>query len=127
MQKGLDEVIIELTNKTENLMANIYWDEEKVSPSKIQDHIMFEAEKELAGKTNFGFRIDEGAAELWIECGHPNDDSTTYWHILNSQAKIMGWRVLIFKCPVGYLECFETHKNIRALRLVDTQDNHPLT
>jgi hypothetical protein len=99
-------------------MANIYWGtkkEAKAPSHEIREYIMAEAEKTLGGKTNFGFRIYEGAGELWIECEDPNDDSSTYWNVLQCRPKIMGWRMLILKCPPGYLKRFEKSKNILAL------------
>lgn len=104
-------------------MANIYWSsEKKASQKEVQVHIMEKAEEFLGGKTNFGFRIDDGAAELWVECENPNSDITTYWHILDNKAKVLGWRTLIFKCPPGYLECFESQRNIRVIHLVKDEE-----
>ena len=102
-------------------MANIFWRGEKASPSDIQRHIMSKAEAVLGGKTNFAFSIDDGAAQLWIECEDPNDETTSYWSILDSEPKIMGWRTLIFKCPVGFLEAFETQKNLRVIHIAEEQ------
>lgn len=92
-------------------MANVHESDKKVSAKKIQDHIMLEAEKVLGGKTSFGFRFDSGAAELHIECEDPNKEGTTYWHIFNNDTQIKGWRLLIFRCPIGYLESFKSRKD----------------
>jgi len=104
-------------------MANIYWAEEKASAMEIQNHIMFEAEKTLGGKSTFGFCIQDGEAQLWIEHNDTDDKETGYWNILKNSPKIKGWRVLIFKCPAGYLECFEASKNIRTIRFANDKNN----
>ena len=104
-------------------MANLFWKGEKAPADVIEKYIMGKAEAALGGKTNFGFSIDDGAAHLWVECEDPNDEKSTYWSILDNKPKIMGWRTLIFKCPPGYLECFEQQKSIRVIHIVEPEIN----
>ena len=51
----------------------------------------------------YGVRFDEGDAELWIEVKDPHDESITHWDILDNQPKVLGWRVLLMRCPLNYL------------------------
>ena len=83
-------------------MANLYWSGKKAKKKELSDHLMEKASVYMEPGT-YGVRFDEGDAELWIEVEDPNDDSTTHWHILDNQPKIMGWRVLLFRCPSGYI------------------------
>ena len=83
-------------------MANLYWAGPKAKKKELSDHLMEKASAHMEPGM-YGVRFDEGVAELWIELEDPNDDSATYWHILDSQPKIMGWRVLLVRCGIGYI------------------------
>ena len=101
-------------------MANIYWNkDQKVSEKDIQEHVMAIAEKALHGKTNFGFRTSDGDAELWIETASPRSGDTTYWHIFDGCPKALGWRLMIIKCPLGYIEAFEKSRGFAEIRLIE--------
>lgn len=100
-------------------MANIYWSKDsKASEKDIQKHVMTVAEKALHGKTNFGFRIRDGDAELWIETPTPRSNDSTYWYIFDDCPKALGWRLMIIKCPLGYIEVFEKSRGFAEIRLI---------
>ena len=83
-------------------MANLFWTGPKASRKEISDHLMEKASEHLE-PGSYATRFDEGEAQLWVEVEDPNDESKKHWHILDNQPKIMGWRVLLFKCPRGFI------------------------
>ena len=83
-------------------MANLFWAGPKAKREEISAHLM-EKVSEHREPGSYAVRFDEGEAQVWIEIEDPNNNTATLWDILGSQPKIMGWRVLLFRCPPGFL------------------------
>ena len=94
-------------------MSDIRYDYgQTASVEEIRNYVMGKAKIALGRKTNFGFRARDGDAELWVETDNPNTTTSVYWHIFDNKSRVMGWRLMIFKCPIGYIEVFKKSRGI---------------
>ena len=85
-------------------MANIYWTGPKAKKDELVKHIMDLGNKRLPDFTHYGVRFDEGLCEIWIECEDPNEGDYDFWQYFEYTPKMLGWRTIIVKCPIGYME-----------------------
>lgn len=82
-------------------MANIYWNTEK----KPFEDVRKELTKLAVEATDGAFYVDkvDGNIQVYAECDNPNENSCWTGRL---PPKFMGWRVLMFNCPTGYIDVF---------------------
>ena len=85
-------------------MADLYWTGPKVSKEEIMRHMMDTANKRLPDFTHYGIRFDDSTCEMWVECPDVSDDTNRLWSYFDYAPKILGWRVIIIRCPIGSID-----------------------
>lgn len=85
----------------ESVSSN-YWKGTKASPEEVVKAAMLKA-AEVWPNAFHAETEGNSIVNLWVECEEP-DEYTGLWD--HFTVKYMGWRLIITKCPIGYIDCF---------------------